>query len=273
MRPRRPILIATAFVVLALTGCGVRPAATQTSQPTTTLPPEPQHALVFDMGHGEIFSADDSTQLGQSKAVEQMRNAGFDVRINRDAITAEDLAGVSGLVVAGPMRPLQKEEYVAINDFVKRGGTVLLTIHVPFPVMAVPAHWGLPVQPAIVGSLSPVDASDPGIFLADDIQPGKLTQGVDDIGVMSSWVVTTADKNSEIIVASGANGWIDVDKSGSAESSETGSFGLIGVTTLGRGHVIVSGDDAVFANVAIVNPGNAKLLDNILAFMKKQLDA
>ena len=39
------------------------------------------------MGHGEIFGPDDPSELGQSKMVGSMRDAGFDVQVTTSTIT------------------------------------------------------------------------------------------------------------------------------------------------------------------------------------------
>ncbi|HET6351777.1 MAG TPA: DUF4350 domain-containing protein [Coriobacteriia bacterium] len=246
-------------------------AQEQQSPPTAELPAAPQVApgavLVFDMAHGEIFGPDDTTELGQSRAIERMKQAGFDVRVNTQTINADTLANATGLMIAGPMRPLTREEYIAVNDFIERGGTLLLTIHVPFPVLAVPAHWGLPVTPFVMASEAPVPGMDAGVFVADEIEKSYLTEGVSRVFVVSGWPVATSSKNASTPVKSGRGTWIDADNSGSQEPSETASFGIVGSATVGKGHVIVTGDDAIFANIAINEADNVRLLDNILRLM------
>ena len=41
-------------------------------------------------------------------------------------------------------------------------------------------------------------------------------------------------------------------------------YGVVGVATIGSGRVVVLGDDAIFANIAIDTNDNAKFLDNLL---------
>ena len=173
------------------------------------------------------------------------------------------------------MRPLLREEYVAINDFLERGGTLLLTIHVPFPVFAVPAHWGLPVQPYIITADEPLPGvNDPGVLYADNIQEkGRLTDGVEKILVLSGWPVRATDQRAYLAISTGPETWADANANRSREESETGPFGVVGAAGVGRGTVVVVGDDAVFANIAIGEPGNAKLLDNILQLMHTQLES
>jgi len=230
--------------------------------------------IVFDMGHGEIFGADDTSDLGQSQAIAKMRSAGFEVAVNPDAITAEDLADASGLVIAGPMRPLLDEEYDAITAFAERGGTVLLTIHVPFPVLKVPAHWGLPVDTAIVMSRRPFSSpAEPSVFIADGIAADTpVTAGVDEILVVSGWPVGTASESGRLAVMTGADSWLTSagdQQPIPPEGTVFSSYGIIGITQVGKGLIVVSGDDAVFANIALGMADNAKLLENIIDLMSE----
>jgi hypothetical protein len=269
-------------VVLTAGGCSAArnadvqqgSATAPQGQPPAADSAVPRQSIVFDTGHGEIFGPDDTTELGQSAAVERMRQSGFDVKVNPDQITAEDLAGASGLMIAGPMRPLLREEYVAINDFLKQGGVLLMTIHVPFPVLAVPAHWGLPVVPFVITANEPLPGqTDPGVLIADGIADNRLTRGVRDFFVLSGWPVEASSGTSAVVVKTGPETWIDADNNRSQEPSETGEFGVVGTAGVGKGSVIVVGDDAVFANIGINQADNMTLLDNILQLMHSALES
>lgn len=268
------LLLATA---LLMAGCAKEPASGEPSlgQPGAGMP-TPTNAIgtiVFDMGHGEIFGAQDTSELGQSQAIARMQAADFQVVINSDAITEEDLVQASGLVIAGPMTPLKDEEYAAITSFVERGGTVLLTIHVPFPVLKVPAHWGLPVATQIMMSQRPfANPAEPSVFIADQITDNPVTEGVSRVLVVSGWAVTPATETARIAVATSADTWVtsagDQQPAPPADA-QFDSFGVIGIAGVGAGRVIVSGDDAIFANLALGQADNARLLDNIIKVMSE----
>lgn len=270
------LLLASSLLVAGCTADS-KASSSITIEPVAAAPesapsPAPTRKLVFDMGHREIFGPDDTSELGQSQAIDHMRNAGFEVTVNQDAITAEDLQGASGLMLAGPMIPLQDAEYETITAFAESGGVVLLTIHVPYPVLKVPAHWGLPVEPAIMMSERPYEGADPTVFPATDIKKSRLTEGVDALAVVSGWPVTTATKQAEYVIKTDDAAWVDVNQNGTRDEGEGGPFGVVGATRVGDGFIIVIGDDAVFANMAIGQPGNARLLDNILEMMRGSLD-
>jgi len=274
MTARHRAACAAFLVAFALSGCASStpspPPAAQPSaqQPTTATPRPTRGAIVFDMAHGEIFAAEDASRLGQSTAVGKMRESGYEVRINTAPITEKTLDGVAALYVPGPMRSFSADEQTVLDDYLERGGTVVLSIHVPFPVLAMPARWGLPVRTGVMTLTGPDAGEDPGIFQTDEIVEDPLTEGVNNVVVVSGWpLATDTTKLSTaklVVLAKGAiaadtnaNGTIDPDDS-------QPPFGVVGVAPVGSGRVVVLGDDAIFANVGIGVGDNMKLLENIL---------
>jgi hypothetical protein len=269
-------LIALALVALPLAGCD-RSAGTPVPVPPSAASTATRGTIVFDMGHGEIFAPTDTSELGQSQAVDQMRAAGFDVVINRDAITEADLASASGLIIAGPMAPFTEDEYAAINAFVERGGTVLLTIHVPFPVMGVPAHWGLPVGAEIMMSQQPAyNPNEPSVFVATTMLEGdRLTRDVSEVLVVSGWPVGVTSPSATIAVGTDQRVWLSAagDQAPVPPADVAyDAYGVIGVASIGKGRVIVSGDDAIFANMALGVADNRQLLGNIISLMAEMTE-
>lgn len=194
------------------------------------------------MGHGEVFGAEDMTDLGQSDAIARIEAAGFDVVVNNDAITAEDLADTSGLIVAGPMTSFTDQEFVDTTAFMQRGGTVLLTIHVPYPVLKVPAHWGLPVGTGIVMSQGPLlHPTQPSVFIADQVAQSEITEGVEKILVVSGWPVDAVSESAEVVVSTGPNAWLsgpgDQQPTLPAET-QLSAYGLVGTARVGEGQIV-----------------------------------
>lgn len=273
MRARAKNCLAAALVaaLIALAGCaGAKPAPVTETSAT----PAPDYGtVVFDMGHGEVFSAEDTTELGQSQAIARIKAAGFTVKVNEDPITDEDLAGAAGLILAGPMTAFGDAEYAAITSFLERGGTVLLTVHVPFPILKVPAHWGLPVGTEIVMSQGKLaDPKQRSVFITQQIADDPVTEGVTQLLVVSGWPVATASESAKIVVSTDADAWLSPigDAATTAPpATKLGAFGIIGVARVGKGRIVVSGDDAIFANLALDQLDNARLLDNIIKAMSQ----
>lgn len=224
--------------------------------------------IVFDMAHGEIFSPEDTSDLGQSRAVEQMRAAGYEVRVNTEPITAQSLDGVATVFLAGPMAVFTKDEEAVLDDYLERGGTVVLSIHVPYPVLGMPARWGLPVATGVMQALDAGPQQDPGVFGTDSVVEDPITKGVEQVVVVSGWPVktdTTRLASAKLVVLAAGRVAADTNASGTYDAEDLQQpFGVVGVATVGSGRVVVLGDDGILANMGIVQADNAKLLDNIL---------
>lgn len=264
MTRARVAVSAIVCAAIVLSGC----AGDSTGVPEPD--PQPARHVIFDMGHGEIFGADDSGDLGQSIAVERIQAAGYDVRVSTAPLTSALLEEASGLVLAGPMRALSVEEADAVEAYVRDGGTVLITIHVPFPVMSLPARFGLPITDGIVQSTDPLSPSDAGVFVTEAFSDDPLVQGVEGILVLSGWGMSASSADATVVVSSGPASWVDADGDGVATGADpVGPFGIVGVARVGAGTVVIVSDDGVFANVGIVERDNARLLDNIVRLMEE----
>lgn len=261
--PSRAAALSAAVIALIAVAAFPLGCTTKTAAPNQGQAPPPlKGRIIFDMAHGEIFGPDDTGELGQSQAVQTMRDSGFEVDVTTERLTAEKIDGAAGVVLAGPMVALSDSEVAALDAYVRAGGTVFLTTHVPYPIMALPAHWGLPVSTLIVQSRTPVPGGDAGVFVTSQVVTDTVTEGVGSVAVVSGWAIRSASPSSKVVVGSGAGTYADQNRDGKPDVE--GPFGLIGVARYGKGTVIISGDDAVFANLAIDAAGNKKLLQNLL---------
>ncbi len=270
MNVRTTVASAILLLVLPLAACAgetTTPSAQQQSAPQSQ-PEATKGVIVFDAAHGEIFAPDDTSELGQSAAVEKMRESGYEVKVNSEKITAETLDGVAALYVPGPMRPFTPEEQTLLDDYLERGGTVVMTIHVPYPVLAMPARWGLPVRTGVMTMVGPDVQGDPGVFSTSTVVDDPLTKGVKSVLVVSGWPVatdTTKLSTAKLVVLAKGNVAADTNANGQLDpGDEQQPFGVVGVAPVGSGRVVVLGDDAIFANVGINSADNMKLLENIL---------
>ncbi len=279
LRPRRfALLLACAAVLVATAGCGasgVQPSPDAGTAPTTTPAPGAGAAgtIVFDRAHGEIFPPEDTSQLGQSQAVERMRAAGYEVRVNTDTISPATLDGVAAVYVPGPMRPFTAAEQQLLDDYLARGGTIVLTIHVPYPVLSIPAKWGLPVGTGVMALTAPgAPGNDPSVFYTENIAASEITQGVKRVVIFSGWPLKTdptrlAEATMVVSVDEGVVADTNNDRRFDSGDDQP-PFGVVGIAPVGSGRVIIMSDDAIFANVGINEGDNGRLLDNILKLIK-----
>ncbi|NTU71174.1 MAG: DUF4350 domain-containing protein [Coriobacteriia bacterium] len=223
--------------------------------------------IVFDMSHNEVFGPQDASELGQSKAVERMRNAGYAVKVITKPIDKKTLSeDVAAVFLPGPMVPLSDEERTVLDDFVGRGGTMIMTIHVPFPVMGTPARYGLPVGTGVM--VDPRLDGNQGYWATDKVIADPVTEGVKMLSVASGWPVGLEKSDiadPRIIIEAPAEVVVDQNNDQKFDKKDPQPpYGVVGVATIGSGRVVVLGDDAIFANIAIDTNDNARLLDNLL---------
>lgn len=223
--------------------------------------------VLFDLAHSEIFGPANTTDVGQSAAVARMRKAGIRVVATHTPYTAQMLKGVSGVIVSGNMRPLADNEIAALRQYVDGGGVLLLAVHVAPMSQNLAARFGFGLSPTSLTSQEAV-GGDPRNFVCTSIEKDSLTKNVTAVKVMGAWAIA-AQAPSRIIVGSSPNTWLDTnnDKQLTADDIK-GRFGVIGVRQHGKGTFVISGDDAVFANIALASRDNMQLFDNIVALMK-----
>jgi len=270
MRFRSFLITCACAAVFAVAGCtGIEPVSSSSqapSQPPAKAVPT-KGVIVFDTAHGEIFAPTDTSELGQSKVVAAMQDGGYEVRLNSSAISTGTLDGVAAIYLPGPMRPFSKDEAAVIDDYLERGGTVVLSIHVPFPVLAMPARWGLPVRTGVMQMYEGAQG-DPGVFEAGTVVEDPLTEGVEKVLVVSGWPVATDSAklvSAKLVVLADGPIAADTNVTGTwDDGDERPPYGVVGVAPVGSGRVVVLGDDAIFANIGIDQADNMRLLINIL---------
>lgn len=268
------VSLCAAVLVFLVVGGGEGPNSASTAAQTPPAPPVigDGRRVVFDVAHGEVFGPEDASELGQSLAVQRMRDAGFEVEVNRAALTTASLAGAAALYLPGPMRGFSTTEATAIESYVRDGGNVVLTAHVPFPILGFAKRFGVEIVPAVLMSEQPAPgAPDRSIFRAKGMADDPLTEGIGAVEIVSGWPLHAVGRDALVVVSTGPEVWADRVGDGARGADEPqGPLGVVAVTRIGLGSVVVAGDDAIFANIGIVQSDNARLLDNILGRIEKR---
>lgn len=269
MSARSIAVVCLLAVSILSAGCtaGVPDPTVEGGRPPATSPASIHGRVVFDMAHGEVFGAQDTTALGQSGAVERIVQAGFDVEINQSRFTTESVSGASGIILAGAMRLPTFDEQDVLEQYVRDGGVLVITTHVSYPLMVLPERYGMGLTSLVITSDNPLPAADAGSFLANTVEPDMLTEGVGDILVLSSWAVTANGEDARVVISSDEDTWADDGDHARTGADAVGPLGIVAVSRLGKGAVVLIGDDAVFANGAIGHDGNKQLFDNVLGLM------
>jgi Domain of unknown function (DUF4350) len=224
--------------------------------------------VLFDVAHREIFGPKNTSELGQSAAVARMRAAGVRVVATHSPFTPAMLRGVSGVMISGNMQPLDADELTALREFMTQGGVVVLTIHIAPMDQNIAQAFGFALSPQVLQATTPQPGGDPLNFTCTSIEQHPLTKGVGAVKVLGAWGIAPRPP-SQILVGTSADTWLDVDGDGKRTSKDmSGRFGMVGLNQIGKGAFIISGDDAVFANVALASKDNMQLFDNIVKAIK-----
>lgn len=224
--------------------------------------------VLFDLAHSEIFGPTNTTDVGQSAAVARMRKAGLRVVATHTPYTAEMLKGVSGVIISGNMKPLETSELMVLQQFVSDGGVLLTAVHVAPMDVSLAMRFGFGLSPAVLQTTSPGSDGNPVNFTCTTIEKHPLTEGVSGVKILGGWALVPSPP-SQIVVGTGTDAWFDVDGNKQfTEADAKGPFGMVGVRQQGKGTFIISGDDAVFANIALASKDNMQLFDNVVSTMK-----
>jgi hypothetical protein len=223
--------------------------------------------VLFDLAHREIFGPTNTSPLGYSSAVERMRKAGGRVVVAHDPYTPEMLRDVSGVIIAGNMAPLTDAEQIALRNFVERGGVVLVATHLSAMDLPLARRFGIEISPKTLLERS-ASGADTTTLNANGIIADPLTEGVHSLDMMGAWALDSPSREASMLVLASPNTWMDIngDKQLTKEDP-SGRFSVVAATRLGKGLFIVSGDDALFANLALQSADNRRMLDNLMRRM------
>lgn len=225
--------------------------------------------VLFDVAHMEIFGPKNTSALGQSAAVARMRKAGLRVVATHEPYTPAMLKNASAVVISGNMQPLSASELTALDAFMNRGGIVLVAVHVAPMDLNIAQLYGMGLSQTVLLTTNPRPGDDAKNLTCTSIEKSALTEGVSSVRVLGAWAVGF-QAPAKVAVGTGADAWLDADGNGQLTAADTkGPFGMIVERPVGKGELILSGDDAVFANLALASTDNVRLLDNIIAVMKK----
>jgi ABC-type uncharacterized transport system involved in gliding motility auxiliary subunit len=115
---------------------------------------ESKKRILFLEGHGER-GLDDKERTGYSLAKDALTKQGYDVGTVSLLQTATVPENTAVLVVAGPRRPVMREEQERIQTYVDAGGHLLVLIDPDSQANLDPMlkHWGLGVGPGVLVDL------------------------------------------------------------------------------------------------------------------------
>lgn len=223
--------------------------------------------VVFDASHAEIFSPLKEGPLNYSnfaKLIEEKHGA--KVTVNGKPITKEVLKGVNAYIIAGPMKPLADDEISALNEYVKKGGSLLVMLHISSPAARLTEGFGIVVSTAVIAESEDLIEGQPQDFLVKRF-PVKhpVNSGLAGIALYGSWALMTDPQAAKLAAVTSEKAWADMNRNRKYDEGEPSqSFGVIAIANPGKGKVAVVADDAPFANSFLGIADNSLLASNIM---------
>ncbi|NIQ97588.1 MAG: DUF4350 domain-containing protein [Desulfuromonadales bacterium] len=219
--------------------------------------------VLFDQGHGQMFTIDKDEPLHLARLAGVFRQAGAEVQALSTSIDAEALAGIDVLVSSGPFRPFSPPEIAALEEFVEGGGRFVLMLHIAPPARGVLDRLGLAYSNGVVRERENVIGGNPLDFFVDDLATHPVTEGLETFALYGSWALRPRDERTAPLARTSGRSWVDLDgdkKLGDADAVQ--AFVVAAHGSRGKGAFVVFADDAVFQN-RFLEAQNLELAKNL----------
>lgn len=226
--------------------------------------------VVFDLSHEEVFTPTEAGPLNYSVFYNTFKEQGWKVGITKERISANTLKGVRTYVIAGPMKTVDDAEIEALHAFVKKGGRLIVMLHISAPAAQLCESFGILVSNFVIAEPQDNIAGAAQDFYVTRFAKHPVTDGVSRAAVYGSWGLMSGDPDAKIIAATSERAWADTNRNRSQDAGEpVQEFGIIGVSEVGKGKVVIVADDAPFANKFINTADNGRMAENIIGWFAK----
>lgn len=245
-----------AFALLAVSLFAVTPAGAAEDDSDGPL-------YVFDMAHKEIFSPVKGGELDYSEFAAMLKKEGR-VETNTELLTPALLRGVDAYILAAPSQELTVDDIAVLRSYVRLGGDLLILVHIAPPVARLAESFGILTSNFIVAEGENTIGGEVQDFMVKDFNFHPVTEGLGELAFYGSWALK-AQGQGWAVASTSDKAWADLNRNRVKDEGEpAASFGVIAVSRLGGGKVVVVADDAPFANKFIDEADNRKLAENII---------
>lgn len=264
-------IVTAAFVFAGFCGASMadKSVPKETAKKPAMKAKAPAPTTLFDLSHSEIFSPVKEGPLNYTSFHDALKQSGEEVGINKERVTPARLARIKTYIIAGPIHPFSSEEISALESFVKKGGNLLVLLHISPAVAQLTNSFGIIVSNFTIGETTGLIDNKAQDFFVTNFGPHPVTTGVEKLAVYGTWGLMT-NEPAMTVAATTAMAWADMDRNRKFDKGEPQQeFGIVAVTGFGKGKVVVVADDAPFANQFIGQADNRRLAENIIRWFKQ----
>jgi hypothetical protein len=196
-----------------------------------------QDVVIWDVEHKPVFSPD-----AFSTFISTLESSGLVVIQGGTG----DISAAGGYIIAGPTKRFEEDEVKQIEEFVRKGGKLVIMVHIP-PSNLKPLLDTFDIEV----SQEPLKEKDVMASpMASPVSSHVLTEGVNKIMLYGCFRVSNA-----IFTANEEN------------KRNDGNIGVVGYVLYGDGEVMVIGDDALFINEYINSYDNLDFAQNVAEWL------
>lgn len=230
----------------------------------TSLPALAFHPrILFDQGHGQAFVIEKDAELHLSQLAQLLVDQGAEVSSTLHPLTTDILNKTDALIVSGAFKPFTQAEVIEIRRFIEDGGRLAVMVHISPPVLNLLLSLGVDVANGVIREKQKVLDNEPLNFQTSNLRPHQLTSNLDNFSVYGSWPVRPITNSGKILAYTSSRSWVDLTGDRRQTPGDAiQSFGVVVTNRIGKGEILVFGDDALFQNRFLIG-SNRKLAENL----------
>lgn len=205
--------------------------------------------VLFDEGHGQKFLVERSGELDLSVLASVFTEKESAVRIMHEQFSGQSLSGADVLIISGPFSLLSEQEIAAVRDFIGKGGSLAVMLHIGGPVLQLLQSLGVDVSTGVISEQRGIIGDDQHNFLVSNLKTHPINKGLKQFSAYGAWAIMNFKDNAEIVALTSDRAWVDLDRNRKlSDGDAVQAFGIVVAGHFGKGRFAVFGDDAIFQN-------------------------
>ncbi len=206
--------------------------------------------VVLDQSHGQHFDFWGTRALDLSVFRQELEKAGAVTRVVKSGFSDENvLRGSSSVVISGAFVPLGDSEVQNLLKLVNSGGRLLILLHIGQPYYKLLDRLGISVSNGVIRERQNVLGSGGLDFQVMDLTSMPLLKGLGHFSVYGCWALLPRGRDVVSIARTSPAAWVDLNRNRRLDGHDVvRAFSVAVKARLGKGEVIVFGDDAIFQN-------------------------